>query len=245
MQLHRRREQHDRVVFNGVDLSTLVMCKVQRPVMAPVEATFETVPGCHGETFKRARRTGFDLPVDVWLRTEDRREVAEVRHRLAKALWTEEPAPLFLPDDPTRYLLAIVSGDTDLGTITDECPSGTVTFHVGDPDHHGQARRADVSSGSVSIDFGGDLPTYVGVTAKPGAGSSWRITNTDTAEFVEVATTLTADSTIGIDMERERATVNGQTAPVTLDSDFFEVDGRTHLSISSGTATLEWEERWL
>lgn len=245
MRLHRKRNQRDNLVFNGNDLSELVMCKVHRPVMAPVEATFETVPGRHGETFKSVRREGYDLPVEVWVRTEDRREVAEVRHRLAEALWAEEPAPLYLPDDPTRYLLAIVSGSTDLDEITDDCPTTTVTFHVGDPDSYGQTRRMDVSAGNVYLNAGGNRPTCLRVTARPVAGSSWRITNADTAEFVEVSTTLTADSTIRIDMATERATVNQQTAPVSLLSDFFEVKGRTHLVISSGTATLEWEERWL
>lgn len=245
MQLRRTRNQHDRIIFNGHDLSKLVYCKVNRPIMASVKATFETVPGRHGETFKSAFREGYDLPVDMWLRTEDRREVAEVRHKLAAALWTDEPAPLYLPDDPTRYLMAIVSGETDLSEITDDCPNTTVTFRIGDPDAYGQKRRMDVSAGSVYVNTGGTRSAHLKVTAKPAAGSSWRITNADTGEFVEVRQTLTASSTIELDMATERATVNEQTAAVTIDSDYFSIDGRCHLTISSGTAVLEWVERWL
>lgn len=232
-------------MFNGTDLSKLVYCKVRRPIMPPVDATFESVPGRHGEIFKGACRGGYDLPVEIWLRTEDRREVADVRHKLAAALWTDEPAPLYLPDDPTRYLLAIVSGSTDLDEITDDCPTTTITFHVGDPDFYGQKRRMEVEAGNVGINAGGNRPTFLKVTAKPSAGSSWRMTNSDTGEFVEVDAELTASSTIRIDMESERATVNNQTAPVTIDSDFFEIEGRCHLNIASGTAVLEWVERWL
>ena len=133
--------------------------------MATVNATFESVPGRHGEVFKSAYRGGYDLP-------------------LAAALWTDEPAPLYLPDDPTRYLLAIVSGSTDLDEITDDCPTTTVTFHIGDPDYYGQKRRMEVSAGNIYVNAGGNRPAYLKVTAKPSAGSTWRITNVDTGEFV-------------------------------------------------------------
>ncbi len=244
MEHKRNRSQSDSIIFNGYDLSSLVYCKVRRPVMASVGATFEDVPGRHGEVFKTVRREGYDLPVDIWLRTEHRREVAEARHRLAAMLWTEEPARLILPDDPTRYLMAIVSGSTDLDEITDDCPSTTVTFHVGDPDYHGQARRLDMS-GSATFAVGGNLPAHLKVTANPAAGSAWRITNTDTGEFVEVVQALTADSVIRLDFETEHATVNNSLASVNIMSDFFEVKDRAHLQISSGTATIEWEELWL
>ena len=245
MQLRRNRNQSDRIIFNGKDLSKLAYCKVRRPIMATVNATFESVPGRHGEVFKSAFRGGYDLPVEIWLRTEDRREVAEMRHRIAAALWTDEPAPLYLPDDPTRYLLAIVSGSTDLDEITDDCPTTTVTFHIGDPDFYGQKRRMEVSEGSSYVNAGGNRPTFLNVTATPSSGDSWRITNIDTGEFVEIDADLTPSSTIRVDMAAERATVNGQTAPVTIDSDYFDINGRCHLNITGGTAILEWVERWL
>lgn len=213
--------------------------------MADVNAHFESVAGRHGELFKAAYRGGYDLPVDMWLRSEHRRDAAEVRHRLAAMLWTDEPAPLYLPDDPTRYLLAIVSGSTDLGEVTDDCPFATVTFHIGDPDYYGRKHRVEAGAGTFSVNAGGNLPARLSVTAKPGAGSSWTITNVDTGEKVQVAATLTSSSVVRLDMAQERATVNNQAAPVTLDSDFFEIKGRTKLRISSGSAALEWRERWL
>lgn len=231
-------------MFNGHDLSSLVYCKIRRPVMASVKATFDDVPGRHGEVFKNVKREGYDLTVDMWLRTEHRRDVADARHKLASMLWTDEPAPLFLPDDPTRYLMAIVSGSTDLDEITDDCPMASVTFRIGDPDYHGQSRRIDVS-GSAAFAVGGTLSAAIRVTAKPGACASWRITNTDTGEFVEVAQTMTADSTVRLDFATEHATVNNSVAALNIMSDFFEVKDRAHLKISSGTATIEWEERWL
>ena len=60
-----------------------------------------------------------------------------------------------------------------------------------------------------------------------------------------INTALTSSSTIRLDMATEHATVNNQTAPVTIDSDYFEINGRCHLNITNGTAILEWVERWL
>lgn len=245
MQRKKPRAQTDRVIFNGHDLSTLVYCKVNRPIMASVTANFERVSGRHGELFRSVFRSGYDLPVDMWLRSEHRRDVAEARHKLAEMLWSDEPAPLYLPDDPTRYLLAIVSGSTDLGEITDDCPMATVTFHAGDPDYYGRKRRVEAVAGTFSVNAGGDLPAHLSITAKPGAGSSWEIANATTGEKVQVSHALASGSVVRVDMALERATVNNQNAPVTLDSDFFEISGRTKLRISSGSAVLEWRERWL
>lgn len=245
MQRKREMSQSDRIVFNGHDLSSLAYCKVNRSVMPPVDASFQTIGGRHGERFKRARLGGYDLAVDMWIRTEHRREVAEARHVLAAMLWTDEPAPLYLPDDPTRYLLAIVGGDTDLGEITDDCPTTTVSFHIGDPISYGQKRRQNVVAGDIYLDAGGTWPTYLSLTATPSPGASWRLTNIDTGEFVEIRTALTASNVIRIDMADERATVNQATASVTIDSDFFSVEGRTHLKLSGGSAVIEWRERWL
>lgn len=245
MQRLAQRSQHDRIVFNGHDLGKLVCCKVNRPIMAPVNAAFEAVSGRDGEIFKSVHRSGYDLPVDMWLRSGDRRDVAEIRHMLAEALWVDEPSPLYLPDDPTRYLLAIVSGSTDLGEITDKCPMTTVTFHVCDPDYYGKRHVVDISAGVSSVGAGGNLPAAMFVTAKPGVCTQWTITNVDTGEHVKIAGSFNANTTIRIDMATERVTVNQANAPVSIDSDFFIISGRQRLQVSSGTARLEWRERWL
>ena len=213
--------------------------------MPPVGATFESISGRDGELFKSAYFGGYDLPVDVWLRSDDRRDAAAVRHALALALSATEPAPLYLPDDPTRYLLAIVSGDTDLGEITDSSPSTTINFHIGDPFFYGRKRRVEVSSGTFTISAGGDRPAHLQITANPASSEAWYVQNVDTGEQVKLASSVTSSSTVRVDMAQEHATVNGSLAAVTLDSDFFTIDGRTKLRISSGTAVLEWWERWL
>ena len=46
-------------------------------------------------------------------------------------------------------------------------------------------------------------------------------------------------------MRAERCTVNGADWPGPVASDFFSLDGVQQIKTSGGTATLEWEERWL
>ena len=46
-------------------------------------------------------------------------------------------------------------------------------------------------------------------------------------------------------MKTERCTVNGSDWPVTVTSDFFALYDTQELKTSGGTATLEWEERWI
>ena len=238
------RNQSDSIIFNGVDLSKLVFCKVQRPVLAPIEVTSEEINGGNGAVYKGSRRASYDLPVDIWIRTEDRRAVADLRHKLAAALWTDEPKPLYLPDDPTRYLLAVVSGSTDIDKISDDCPSATITFKIVDPDYYGRKRRVEFT-GETALSSGGNIDAHFKATVKGASGDRFRLTNLDTAEFVEVVGKLTGDSVIRIDTGLERATVNNRTAQVSIDSDFFKLGQRSRIRASSGSVLIEWSERWL
>lgn len=238
------RNQSDSIIFNGVDLSKIVFCKVQRPVLAPVEVTSEEICGGNGAVYKSSRRASYDLPVDIWIRAEDRRAVADLRHKLASVLWTDEPKPLYLPDDPTRYLLAVVSGSTDIDKISDDCPSATITFKIVDPDYYGRNRRVEFS-GDASVSSGGNVDAHFRATVRGATGDRFRLTNLDTSEFVEVLGALTSDSVIRIDTSIERATINNQTAQVSIDSDFFKLGKRSRLRASSGSVLVEWSERWL
>lgn len=96
-----------------------------------------------------------------------------------------------------------------------------------------------------AVAAGGNYRAYPTVTCKPPAGSSWTITNVSTGRFVRVEASFTGAQTVVLDMRAERCTVNGADWPVTVASDFFSLDGVQQIKTSGGTATLEWEERWL
>ena len=246
-----RSTNHDRIVFNGHDLSILVMCRMERPIMPPVDISSVSVGGRHGDQFRRARMESYTIPVTVWLRAKDRRRVADIRHRLAAMLWTEEPAPMYLPDDATRYYLAIVEGDTNLGEITDEIPSTTIGFRICDPIAYGNRRTEALATGvERSVDAGG---TYraAPVVRSTTSGGTWRIRNATTNEFVEinadtVGTSIASGQAVVCDMGNERLTLNGNDVGVSVDSDFFTMEGRTSLVVTGGAdTTIDWRERWI
>ena len=240
----------DQFLFNGHNLSDLVMCRMERPIMPPVEVKSEQVGARHGELFRSARLRSYTVPVKVWLRSEDRRRVADIRHALAAMLWTEEPAPLYLPDDPCRYHLAIVSDATDLGAITDELPSTTIDFMVCDPVAFGSKREQALASGtSVEVKAGGTWKSWPVVTITPSSTSSVKLLNVTTGEAVEITSATYGGSIpskqIVLDFEGQRATVNGATCGVTLASRYFALDGTQTVKLTGGTGTMEWRERWL
>lgn len=242
---------HDRIIFNGHDLSNIVMCRMERAVMPPVEVSHEVIGGRHGSLFRRARMEAYEQPVTIWIRSEDRRKVAEIRHRLAAMLWTEEPAPLYLPDDPNRFHMAIVSGDTNLGAITDELPTTTINFLVCDPIAYGNQRTASLATNTnVLVDAGGTFKAAP-IVKSTTSGGTWRITNLTTGYFVEVnastvGTAIPSGRQIVCDMELERFTLNGSDVGVSVESDFFTIEGRNTLKVTGGTnTTLDWRERWI
>lgn len=242
---------HDRVIFNGNDLTSRFEYLMVRPVLPPVEVSTETVGGRHGELFRRSRLQGFTVPVTIWFKTEDKHEIAEARHELAALLHTERPAPLYLPDDPTRYHLAIVDGTTEIDSLLNAFPSTTITFRVFDPIAYGNARTERLDANVTRmVDAGGTWaarPTVRSTTS----GGTWRVTNVTTGEFVEVNAetvggTVASGAALVCDMELERVTLNGNDVGVSIASDFFEIKGRCQLKVTGGTDTrLEWRERWL
>ena len=249
--MRRRSTNHDRIIFNGHDLSSLVMCRMERPIMAPVEVSAGAIGGRHGEVFRRARMQAYTVPVTVWIRSNDRRRVAEMRHRLAAMLWTEEPAPLYLPDDPTRYHLAVVDGDTNLGAITDDLPTTTINFRVCDPIAYGNSRTAALATGDETHISAGGTWESAPVVRSTTAGGTWRVRNATTNEVVEINADTVGGSISGglavvCDMANERLTLNGIDVGVTADTDFFTIEGNVAIVVTGGVNTqMEWHERWM
>lgn len=240
----------DSIIFNGNDLSSLVFCRIGRPILPPVENTIQDIPGRDGAIFKKSRLQTFQIPVTMWLRTDDRREVAAARHELAALLFTDEPKPLYLPDDPDIYHLAIVEGETNLDQISDALQGTTVNFLVCDPIGYGETKTRTLSSGYTTIAFGGTWKTYPVITITPTSTTSARVANVTTGEYVEINSTsagasLSTSSDYVIDMELERVTVNGNSVGVAAASDFFSVDGSTQLRLINCTGSISWVERWL
>lgn len=232
------------MIFGGIDLTPyLLVTKVTRPIVPKVRLDETEVPGMDGSHIRATGLEPVEIAVDCNIVGGSLDEVAEARAVLASALSGGEKA-LVLDDAPERYMLARYRGGAEQGRNA-HMPNLTLGFYCADPAAYGQRRSEQVSASQRAVAAGGNCRAYPTVTCKPPAGSSWTITNVSTGQFVRVEASFTGAQTVVLDMRAERCTVNGADWPVTVASDFFSLDGVQQIKTSGGTATLEWEERWL
>lgn len=232
------------MIFGGIDLTPyLLVTKVTRPIVPKVRLDETEVPGMDGSHIRATGLEPVEIAVDCNIVGGSLDEVAEARAVLASALSGGEKA-LVLDDAPERYMLARYRGGAEQGRNA-HMPNLTLAFYCADPAAYGQRRSEQVTASQRAVAAGGNCRAYPTVTCKPPAGSSWTITNVSTGRFVRVEASFTGAQTVVLDMRAERCTVNGADWPVTVASDFFSLDGVQQIKTSGGTATLEWEERWL
>ena len=236
------------MVYNGFDFSRYLRANPHRPIMPPTSIETEDVPGRAGTRLKKAKLGELVIPVDVELRAKRGDDIAEIRHKLAGALWSPVPAKLVLGDDPSRYHMAVVDGESELSTLW-HTGEATINFKCPDPIAYGAERREPFTT-KAEIFAGGNWPTAPIIEARPAKGSYYKVTNDDTGEFVQVNMTFTGagDQLLVIDFEAQHCEVNGSSADpyVTYESSYFELQpGSNSLRASSGNATVSWRERWL
>lgn len=233
-----------RIQFDGNDLSPyLLVTDVKRQVVPKRRITQTQVPGMDGALVSSVELDAIEVTVSGCITRRLMSEVTEARKALAACLMSADPAPLVLPDDPTTYLMALYEGGAELSKPA-YVPDVDLTFLCADPVAYGQHRSAEVS-GTKRVRVGGSYPARPVVTVKPPKGSQWQITNVGTGEYVRVLASFTGSQTIVLDMGLERCTINGTDHAVDITSDFFSIEGDASLMVSGGTATVEWDERWL
>lgn len=171
-------------------------------------------------------------------------QVAKVKRILAKMLTIDEAQALRLPDEPWSYTLAVCTGGAELSRHAHR-PKVELSFLCADPVAYGQERTDTLTTTAKTVDSGGTYKVWPVVTAKPASGSYWMLTNVTTGDFVRVDAAFTGSQTVVLDMAKQRCKVNGTDHQVNISSDYFPLDGEQSLKVSSGTATLEWSERWL
>lgn len=232
-----------RIYFDGKDLSTLLwVTAVKRSVLPERNVTVTEVPGVDGSMVGGVSLQPLTVAVTAHIRRDSIEDVNEARRLLSEALATDAPRPLFLPDEPNRYLMAIYQGGAELSRNANK-PSVELSFYCADPVAYGEERALDVTGGRP-VNVRGTYPCRPVVTVKPTAGESWRITRKSTGEYVEVTGPFTGEQTVELDMATERCRVNGSDVPATIGSDYFGLLGTEQVEVSGGTAHLEWTERW-
>lgn len=233
------------IMFNGFDLSPWLTANVSRPLLPPVEVQADSVPGMDGTRFRSAKLGELPIPVDVRLKAGMREDIAGLRHALASMLMADAPAPLVLGDDPRRYHLAVLDGSTDLDSLWFSGRT-TLNFRACDPVAYGESRRGTLKSGVLRVR--GTWRTYPVVSITPPKGSYWKIENAATGDFVRVNATFSGSARLVVDCAERHCTLNGANADkyLTLDSDYLALEpGENKFTVSGGSPSFEWSERWL
>lgn len=233
------------MIFNGCDLSRWFDASFARRVSPELDVASRDVPGAPGSQFVRAKLKPLVVVAKLRWKLRPGSDMAHARREVAPLLVTDSPRPLVLDDEPdVRYLAVMTSqGELDNLWYTGSCE---IEFTAHDPIAYGREREAALSpSGEFAV--GGTWRTDPIVTARPGGSVSFlRLTDQTTGKFAQVTAALTASSEVVFDMAQPCVTVNGASAPVTFESDFFALEpGRASLRLSSGTGTAAWTERWL
>lgn len=234
------------MIFNGTDLSPwLEVMSIDRPLLASRRLNTTDVSGLNGVYVSDDALESETISVECAIKAESPDEVADVRRMLAPLLLTSEAAKLVLDDEPTLYYYAWVKGGIDTER-SHSWPSITVEFLLADPIAYGEERSAAVGTGGTKVWNRGTCKTFPIITCTPPKGTSWKLSNTDTGDYIEVQATFDGSIEVELDTATESCKVNGAYHPVTLGSDFFPLEsGSQNLKTSGGTATLTWTERWL
>ena len=170
--------------------------------------------------------------------------------QLGTWLMVDEPKPLYLPDTPDRYYLAVPDAGLDL-TRGIGGEMAQVTFTLVDPVAYGYEKTATLpSGGSASINVNGTAPTYLNVVAASAVRNSsaqvWGV-KVDNTDYIHVATGSSSSRKVEIYSEERICKVADALTLPTLDSDWLKLEPGIHtvaMDYGTGAATLSWVERW-
>lgn len=232
------------MIYDGKDLSRIVRANVSKSILPEVSMDSVEVPGRPGQAFAGVRLGMRELTVAMRLRLMPDGDVPAAHRELAAALYKDSPRKLVLPDDPGRYYMAVMTGPSDLDNLW-YTGGAEVTFTCPDPIIYGAERRCELP-GTARV--GGTFETYPTVTARPAKGSSWRVTNRSTGEYVELVYDFKGTEEVTVDTEGMHCEIDGTGADryVSVYSDFFALaPGKVEVTLSSGTGEMRWDEKWL
>ncbi|HZK23814.1 MAG TPA: distal tail protein Dit [Oscillospiraceae bacterium] len=235
------------MIFNNIDMCDYFTANdVRRDILPPVAVATKAIPGRVGERFiKRNLGMGIievDITVEGFLLSEMREKVREI----AGILNTDEEKQLIFSDEPDKYYMAILNGDTRLKEIV-SVGEGMLTFLCPDP----LAYSLDAVTASLAN------KVYNGGTAEATGVITVNVTDSvdyvqaklkSTGEIVRIGDDFVAGDTVIINLAQEHAEKNGHSimAKVALASDFFDLPtGEFEIEVTGGTGTLEFRERWL
>lgn len=234
------------IVFNGVDFSEFSSAEVIEMAALPIIANTMTVPGHAGALLVAGRIPPRFVRVRLFMDAcykPGTNELADIRHKVYKALASTAGSTLRLPDEPELEYRDALCTDAGAWSSLFEDGSGEVTFTLYDPVAYGMAR----SEQGASFEVGGSWPTWPTFELVAAVGSAVQVGCGD--KIIRIGHTFTGGEVVHIDCGAEGVTIGGADAraDVTLTSDFFSLVPGSVTLIFSGCSShvTTFCERWM
>ena len=237
-------------VFNGSKGSTKgieLVSNVVRDIAPAVTIGQMKVPGQHGFWPTGITYEARVITIDIVLAKNTITELRDSIRTLSGWLITKEPKELFFDDDPDRYYLAMLSGQTPFEQLVAE-GKGTLTFICPDPFIYAKTPKT-VSTFPAQNEGGEPCLPIITCTATK-AIEELKVTLTTTGEFLLLERPIAENDVVVFNCEKELVTVNGVDVrpDLTVESDYFQLPvGQFSVAVepSGVTISMTYRERWV
>lgn len=230
--------------FNGLDLSEYLIIKsIKESVLPPVSTVRRTIPGRIGSKYIEKTLGERIIEIDVEIQADSFNDRQDILDLIAPRLYTEEEKELTLRGKRKYY--ASIDSETPLDNLIYNGVT-TLTFLATDPLAYGGTKIFGIGS---PMQNNGTHKTTGTITVKITAPTSLltvKLVGTD--KKITLGHDFIANDTVVIDLEGEKVYKNTHSimADCYIESDFFDIPtGEFNISVSSGSATLRFKERWL
>lgn len=230
------------LIFNGVEFGKFgVIEKIDRPFLTPMNIIEKDINGRDGVLYKDSPFKPLNITISIRLYNRVRRNIDDMIFDLMQMIYSKKLCPLNYRRNRVWYD-AILVGVDSYKKFRNERAYMDLEFKV--PSGLGRSEYKNdyyknFTSKEISLDS--VLPTKGIFTF---TGSSNKITNMRTGEFIEIL--LGSSQNFVIDCEKEIVTFKGNRAMDRLNpySDFFEIRNGDVIKATS-PVSLEFYERYL
>ncbi len=237
------------LIYDGHDIGSLFVYGDPTFSILDSQPVLEDVTGRNGQAFLGMTYGSSEVTFSIGI-IDDAADRRAAFSQLGQWLMVDEPKPLYLPDTPDRYYLAVPNGPIEVERCI-RADKATVSFLLVDPIAYGETKTATIpSGGSVSITVGGTAPITPTITAASAVRNSsalvWGV-RLDSRDYVQIETGSDSARRVDIDCgERVSKVANAVKLPTIL-STWLTLTPGTHtlqMYYGTGAATVSWVERW-
>lgn len=233
------------LVYDGIPLSDFFIVRgVDMPILPNIETNSLEIDGKPGAWFTSRNIGTRDITVRLALLADDsdRVNAMELLINASDNLAKDKEHRLELGNG--FYVNAIMTGSSEWKRFK-TWNTSDITFRCFDPFIYGQEWKYELSEGLTKVPIHGKYPTYPVITIE-GVEGDFTLEDATAGKMIRILD-VAPESTLIIDMAQYKCTANGRYKPCDPNvSDFWAFSpGSEHITISGGTGTVVYTERYL